>query len=365
MHHLPHSLRRPTGRKSRRGFTLVELLISISIFVILATLALSAFRETDQDRAAAGAQQLRSMFEGARSRAIHDGQLRGIRLVLESASPNDPRSKTVTSLVYIGAPRLYEGTLAVGDISSDTANPPNWTLTDSTSSHVWLNLVKRGLLIEQDDDTATAGIVEWSPIAGVRIEVPADSGRWFRLKRRGSYISGNTVTLGIAGHYEPSAYNGSNYDVTPPASGEISYRLELAPPILPGAAPKPLANGIAIDLVACKLPNAWRDDSMTTGDLTDDLFSTSMDILFSPRGDVVGNAAAAGVLNFVIADVGDIANGNRYPSADKRYPLLQSEKPDRLVTLFTRTGLVITSQLNHFDGTDNPYALALQGQDAP
>ena len=89
---------------AQRGFTLVELLVAVTIFAILATLAISTFRESDADRASAGAQQLRSMLEGARSRAIHDGQIRGVRLL---ADPNAPSN--ITSLVYVGAPRQYSG----------------------------------------------------------------------------------------------------------------------------------------------------------------------------------------------------------------------------------------------------------------
>ena len=87
------------------------MLVAITIFSILVTLSLQAFKETDLDRAKAGSQQLRSMIEGARSRAIHDRLPRGIRLMLGSNDPNDPSSRYVTSIVYIGAPEQFAGTL--------------------------------------------------------------------------------------------------------------------------------------------------------------------------------------------------------------------------------------------------------------
>ncbi len=384
----------------REGFTLVELLVAIAIFVILATIAISAFQESDQDRAAAGAQQLRSMLEGARSRAIHDRLPRGLRLLLD---PNNPGM--VTSLVYIGAPRQYRRTLTLpellgadghpgtnGDDDSDgvttdmnldgipdtedfeygwqgsddaiqataATSPgpftPVWTITEYVR---WPNLYDRGLLRPT------------SEFRGARIKIPADNGNWFPITQVTRTTSPQAVTITIAGQYgprvqrrlnhnnpafEPEYYAAIGTGNPEPATNGIEYILELAPPILPGSSPKPLANGIAIDLDGSKLPTAWG----TGGN-----YLPRMDILFSPRGDVIGDAGAAGILHFILADVEDIANGTRYTAPDQRAPALRVEKKDRLVTLFTRTGLVLTSPVNHFDATASPYEYALLGKDAP
>lgn len=380
------------GRSLRGGFTLVELLVAIAIFVILATIAISAFKESDQDRAAAGAQQLRSMIEGARSRAIHDQLPRGLRLLLD---PNNPRM--VTALVYIGAPRQYRRTLTLQELLGPDGVPgspgdddgdgiaendseygwdgsddalkataatspgpftPVWTITEYLR---WPNLYDRELLRPT------------SEFRGARIKIPAAKGNWFPITRVTRTTSPNAVAITIAGQYgdypfvqrrvnhnnpsfEPEYYAAIGTGNPAPATKGIDYILELAPPILPGSRPQPLANGIAIDLDGSKLPPAWQSGGS---------YIPRMDILFSPRGDVIGDAGVEGILHFVIADVEDIANGNRYPTGDQRRPALQVQKKDRLVTLFTRTGLVLTSPVNHFDNTASPYEYALLGKDAP
>lgn len=376
----------------REGFTLVELLVAIAIFAILATIAISAFKESDQDRAAAGAQQLRSMIEGARSRAIHDGLPRGLRLLLD---PTNPRM--VTALVYIGAPRQYRRKLTLPELLGPDGVPgspgdddgdgiadndteygfdgsddaikataatspgpftPVWTITEYIR---WPNLYDRGLLRPT------------SEFRGARIKIPADKGNWFPITRVTRTTSPNAVTITIAGQYgeypfvqrrnnhnnsafEPEYYAAIGTGNPEPVTNGIDYILELAPPILPGSSPKPLANGIAIDLDGSKLPAVWGSPGN---------YIPRMDILFSPRGDVIGDAGAAGILHFIIADVEDIANGTRYTAPDQRAPALRVEKKDRLVTLFTRTGLVMTSPVNHFNATASPYEFALLGKDAP
>ena len=143
-----------------------------------------------------------------------------------------------------------------------------------------------------------------------------------------------------------------------------------------------MPSGVAIDLDGSRLPAAW-----TSGGI----YGTQLDILFSPRGEVIGSAAAAGVMNFIVADVQNITAAvqeqiagvpvamRKFRYADQRSPALRVEDPsnpaadpelpvkinDRLVTLFARTGQVTTSQVNHFDGTLSPYEFGLAGKDAP
>lgn len=344
------TLRRHRPVVRRTGFTLIELLIAIVIFTILATIAISAFQQSDQDRAAAAAQTVRSMLEGARSKAIHDGQLRGVRLLLD---PTNPR--TVTSLAYIGAPRAYEGQITIDQIAATGV----WEFTDASGS--WANLRNRGLLQ-----------------AGARIEVPSRSGQFYVIT---SVLPGPPVRVRVGGHYIQSEWDSSS----PPAKfyprytllpvQEETYRLQLAPPLLPGTSPVPLAAGVAIDLVASSnLPTSWYSDNGTDSSAalpvpywSDDVYSNSMDILFTPRGDITGAAAAQGLMHLYIADLEDIAIAdisNAARVAPWMVPL-QVEKAERLVSLFTRTGFVTATQVNRFGlYGGNPYAFALYGQEA-
>lgn len=353
---------RVTGAVRKAGFTLVELLVAIVIFVILVTLVVSAFQQSDQDRAAAGAQELRSMLEGARSRAIHDNELRGIRLVLDNNNP-----QTVTSLVYIGSPRRYSGTVTV---RWDATNEL-WLAELPSGSTRWENLRRRNLL-----PVAPNPSTQWNTL---RMFL-GEPGSWYVVRippesQIGPYLdSGNLRWLPIAGHYHVSNPDGmGGYQNV----ADQPYQLELAAPILPGSVPRDLPVGVAIDLPGSKLPRAWCNDNGTdpsdspTSYWTDDSFSSRMDILFTPRGDVVGTAMSAGVLHFVLADIEDILLDDRYPFNsdsmlhDNRHPALRVGKADRMVTLFPRTGLVTTSQVNHISAGLSPYEYAFQGQDAP
>ena len=83
------------------GFTLVELLVVIGILIILTVMTLSLVNVTqNEDRVRAGAAQVQSYLEGARDRAIHAGEPRGVRFLPDTNNPN-----VATSLIYIRATR--------------------------------------------------------------------------------------------------------------------------------------------------------------------------------------------------------------------------------------------------------------------
>src|SRR5262245_2135502 len=80
---------RPTGAWRRPGFTLVELIVVISIVILLATLAvvfLPSFADTQ--RAGQGAEQLQKWLLIAKQRALRDQVPTGVRLIV---SPVDAR----------------------------------------------------------------------------------------------------------------------------------------------------------------------------------------------------------------------------------------------------------------------------------
>ncbi len=101
----------------RRGFTLVELLVTVSIFVILLAITVPAFNiGSDREKISASARQLQSAIEGARSRAFKLGRPVGLRFAI------DPTDSTVCrSMTYIQQLEPITGKLDVGASATDSA----------------------------------------------------------------------------------------------------------------------------------------------------------------------------------------------------------------------------------------------------
>lgn len=252
----------------RNGFTLIELMIVVSIILILATITLVSVNFSySRDRVRAAGRQLQSFVAGARDRAIYQKEVRGVRLLLD---PNN--SHTAIAVQYVGAPdRWTEGFVTLQ--ANDTVSIPYG---------VFLN---------------TAGLMT----VGSQIEIPKDSGNFFTIASTvgaDTSISGNGLV---------------KLNRTMPVFSTVgqtsSFALLLRPTILPGSEPVPLPAGIVIDLDGSNLPSSWRPP---TTDSTKS-YSTTMDILFSPRGSVTGDVAGNGILHLHLADAGDVLLWSNVP----------------------------------------------------
>ncbi len=343
---------------SRRGFTLVELLVAIGILVILTTLTVSAFTLNDGDRVSNSISTFKNALEGARSRAVADGQVRGLRLILDE---NDPR--IVKSMIYVGASDYHTR----GTVQAVWNTGGFWEIEFDSAG---LNNLKD---IGAFDDT----------VGGYRIEVPAGSGNWFTLRNNLGPIN----RWRIIEHFEPSSWNTTlaGWSPAPTLSGmparteELPYRLELKPTILEGEDPILLDPLTCIDLDGSRVPESWRAREDTNRDGTLDtmgsepdangngLFdfsagyaqgSNRMDILFSPDGTLAGNLKSEGVINFRIAYVSDVIlalplrqRALTYDySGIATYPdfILPAdpEKDHKALTIFTQTGSIIITDID-------------------
>jgi prepilin-type N-terminal cleavage/methylation domain-containing protein len=332
------------GSCSRSAFTLIELLVVIVIVLILAAVTITSFNfSVSADRMRAGARQLQSFLIGARDKAIYAREIRGVRLLLD---PNDNHS--VSAVQYIGSPLRESGTLtfdATGRVVSSVTGTP------------WNIYINRGLLR-----------------TGNRIQIPGQTGSWYTV----SGFYGSNLILDRA-----------NRDFAGSAAN-TSFVLELSPSILGDSQPVQFPRGVVVDLDGSKIPDAWRPASFATG-----AYSRTMDILFSPNGVVVGDAAALGTLHLHFADASDVfkwkaiggrvASPNLNPTNFASLPFVPVDDPslskpvvthDRvLMTLSTRTGNVSVHHVNPTNNittpttpienqklADDPYLFAETGQ---
>jgi len=82
------------SQPNRSGYTLVEILVVVSIVLILFSMTLATVRLTrDGDRVSSAAAQIQSFLAGARDRAIYARAPRGVRFFLDGDNPRVVSSK--------------------------------------------------------------------------------------------------------------------------------------------------------------------------------------------------------------------------------------------------------------------------------
>jgi len=292
----------------RRGFTLIELLIVVSIMLVLLAMTVTAVNfSRDSERVVGSALQIQSFLSGARDRAIHSQEPRGVRFFLDT---NNYRA--VTSMVYIDPANYWsDGTIQLrrwdsdGDGNTDTGSAdilgdgtadedPTQVRVVAGADPGWWELKRRGFLLD-----------------GLRIEIPNGSNHWYSINTR--LIDATIAKTAVQFLILESAYadpgdtqvsRAQAYD----SAGPVDYRLELPATVLPMDPVKLAANTI-IDLDGSKLPLAWRPGTtLASGGSGNLQYSQFMDVIFSPRGNVIGGAAAAGVIHFYVCDEIDSIN---------------------------------------------------------
>jgi prepilin-type N-terminal cleavage/methylation domain-containing protein len=242
------------GAPNRSAFTLLELLISLGIILILATLTMRLLNATlNSDRIRSGSRELQSFLAGARDRALFAGQPRGVRLIPD---PFDP--STCHSFVYIGAPSTFTDGLQVTITTAAGVS----TISGASIAGAWNSLVQRGLLT--DGAPITLGGTQY------------------------------TMSRTVVGPPATWVLTTNNYTGTTGTS--IPYALQLLPSVLPGEAPRTLPSNIVIDLDNSVLPSTWGSPGAYAG---------SLDVLFGPNGTVMGTVAASGRIHFVLSEYVD------------------------------------------------------------
>lgn len=376
----------------RPGFTLVELMIVLTIILIILSMTVAAVNfATESDRVSGEASRIQSFIAGARDRAIYNDEMRGVRLFVDPAPPGSPFgpsefSRTVTAMAYIapggtwGAPEHSAGIdLLRNDGNSDGDFEDDQDLLVRVRGHHnpgWWNLKRRGWLVD-----------------GLRMRIPAGpSGHWYTI---------NTALIDTTAPPTQTQYllldipyaDGGNLGQEV-AWEDLTYEIEFPARVLPQE-PLLLSDGVVIDLDGSDVPDIWRPAATGNG-----LYSGYMDIWFSPRGNIIGDAAAQGVLHFYVTDAEDsrflktelvddvglagfdagIGAGTAFIPLDELDPASVTwlnwdgpyiVKDRRLVTIFAQTGAISVNRVNAYSGSSpvaglaaDPYLFAETGESA-
>lgn len=370
-------MRRQSRTQSRHGFTLVELLVAVGILVALLAITLvSVNLSASADRIKGTARQVQSTLAGARDRAIYSKSPVGVRLLLSEFNAtdlDDNRRHQVTGLIYVGSPELFTDGTVTFDPDRTELNDTgmvvalNETTTDmSTTPTSWRILRNRELIG-----------------AGARIQIPRDTGDWYTVASQEF-----DVPLLINGVPAMPAQRISCLVLDRPCSSLagstaiVTYALELRPGVLPGAQPVAFPTGVVIDLNGSQVPGIWRPSGSTAAARFNNPYVSQMDIMFSPRGECMGDAAALGQIHLLLADLGDVEKWSRIngrnrtafnpPFVPTNNPLTPDEpvvqNDQVVVTVATRTGRVSSHPVNSATVTpanlraDDPFAFAEIGE---
>jgi prepilin-type N-terminal cleavage/methylation domain-containing protein len=303
-------MRLPIAR-SRRGFTLLELLVVISIMIVITTLAVLFLPKLDQHKGVPNAvTQLHGWANLGKQYALRDKSPRGIRLVIDPANPS-----VCTQLQYIEQPEPFapggrNGIVAQYSQVPDPDNP--------------LNIVTAVTLYS----TLSNSALQWEGVAqNDYLEITLGANEVARIK----YVVANSTTL-VLDRDVASVDNSTQ---------QSGFRVLRAPRPLMGEPALQMNKDVYIDMTHSIGITPAIDP------FTGNLFC---DILFNSSGFIGG--ASSGQIFLVIGHV------DRYNPAQfgVGFP------GDCLILAFyTRTGRIAPYSVNDTPGGD-PYAFARTGE---
>ncbi|HEV3256418.1 MAG TPA: type II secretion system protein [Gemmataceae bacterium] len=300
-------------RKRRPGFTLIEMLVVITIIILLASLTVAFLPSiNDHKKASDGASIVQNTLLLAKQRALRDQAPRGVRLI-----PDPSNKNYASSLQYIEQPDDFTG----GTVTGPVGAAPVETFTFS-------------------------GVDLWGGFGPSDPTVwPVQPGDYLVMQQTNLYliigVSASTMVQAMG----PSSASGTTSD----------YRIVRAPRPLLAEAPVELPQDVAIDLTGVGQSNP--PPPVTRSIIVPDFHAppslakpgvSHLDILFSPSGAVVRQGSKAGKFILWVRDI--------------TKPDLDGDQV--LVTVYTRTGMVVPHPADPTNNYANPYTFTEDGRDS-
>jgi prepilin-type N-terminal cleavage/methylation domain-containing protein len=326
----------------RSGFTLVELLVVIGILLTLAALTFAAFRMSSTDKMRSAARVAQSAFLGAKDRALHAKELRGVRLARDSTNTN-----LVTGFVYIQpvAMQSYTGVTLVVDSAAQTVKlypsatvGQAWAQQDSTQlspAGLWSGPVQ----VRIPSDALTQGNGgSWFPVRSTRTNQPPATSPPFYVN---TDANGVYVTIQSSWRTDPvtgvPVLTGPAHVTDPSTTAATTFDVLVGFEALPFHQPISLPSGCVIDL-----SNSAGGVALWLAEASNGM----LDLSFSARGAISGIASGGGPMHFLLRDLRD-ATALLNPTLVSDVNKLQGDM--LVVTVFPQTGLVQTFEIDPSD----------------
>jgi len=351
----------------RSGFTLVELLVSVTILVVLAAVTVAALEIANAPSPDEEARSLASYLKGARARAIHGREKWGVRLNLDPYGPTNAAGNpiTVTSVSYVRHVEDVVTTVAIADdpatagvdyrriifYSTGPDGKPGVAGVDDDTANGTDDIGELGQGDDEDTSTEFARLQasELFDVRGVQLK----------------------MTLNNLTFYAVARFDGSNWILTKDWPSEtLANRLDIqmeakASRLLaaPSQPDRVLSRGVCIDLetsrIAGRIPGDWYNS--TTNE-----YSEYMDIVFNPAGTCENNVEGVMTMQLITAFTADVEATTRGPVF---YEMSTRPRRDeeRLVTIGMKTGGIGSAEINFADTNgndipDDPFLYAETGR---
>ncbi|MFG0263269.1 MAG: Tfp pilus assembly protein FimT/FimU [Novipirellula sp. JB048] len=258
------------GSRRRDAFTLMELLIVLSIFLVLTAVALPTVRSLVSDQKASKmARSIVAFFDESRGLAISKGQYVGVRIErLSDASSVEFGTSAAMRLRRLSGVPPYRG---------DTPGANVMVTVNSGTGKAQLDFPINDSFLLTLHSKPNAPIKD-----GDRIELAG--GRTFPLKFEPMTTTHVVAEIDLLGN-RASAYSSGDIPTFPlgaryVASGTAKYAIHRSP-VASSAAPLPLTRGLAIDLNYSGIGVSGNQFAPQNG-----VTNQPIDILFGPDGRV-------------------------------------------------------------------------------